>query len=198
MRRDGQSERRASFGSNASTPTPADRNADSVRYRIRRDGVRRCVRRNRTGSERLPHEYLATHTSATLLSPEFLKSRRRPLGIAYVPDVLCPVSLQRPRRRALDWRARTRRHDAACEGALSMTAWLISSPLDPAGEAGGRKRSIALRRKHEGSPAHAQFTAAKTLYAARGRLIPFNSNSPTGSTFTAFSTFISTLGLMRI
>ena len=40
-------------------------------------------------------------------------------------------------------------------------------------------------------------TAPTTLYAARGRLIPFNSNSPTGSTFTAFSTFVST-GLMRI
>ena len=37
-----------------------------------------------------------------------------------------------------------------------------------------------------------------TLYAARGRLIPFNSNSPTGSTLTAFSTFINTRGLMRI
>ena len=35
-----------------------------------------------------------------------------------------------------------------------------------------------------------------TLYAASG-LIPFNSNSPTGSTCTAFSTFIKTLGLMR-
>ena len=41
-------------------------------------------------------------------------------------------------------------------------------------------------------------TAPRTLYAARGRLIPFNSNSPTGSTFTAFSTFISTRGLIRI
>ena len=40
--------------------------------------------------------------------------------------------------------------------------------------------------------------AATTLYAASGRLIPFNSNSPTGSTVTAFSTFISTRGLMRI
>ena len=37
-----------------------------------------------------------------------------------------------------------------------------------------------------------------TLYAARGRLIPFNSNSPTGSTLTAFSTFINTRGLIRI
>jgi hypothetical protein len=26
------------------------------------------------------------------------------------------------------------------------------------------------------------------LYAANGRLMPFNSNAPTGSTFTAFST----------
>ena len=87
-------------GRNASTPTPANRNADSVRYRIRRDGVRRCVRRNRTGSERLAHEYLATHTSATLLSPEFLKPRRRPLGLAYVPDVLreaCSVLSSCPR-----------------------------------------------------------------------------------------------------
>jgi hypothetical protein len=40
--------------------------------------------------------------------------------------------------------------------------------------------------------------AATTLYAARGRLIPFNSNSPTCSTLTAFSTFINTRGLMRI
>jgi hypothetical protein len=40
--------------------------------------------------------------------------------------------------------------------------------------------------------------AAITLYAARGRLIPFSANSPTGSTFTAFSTFVSTRGLMRI
>ena len=39
---------------------------------------------------------------------------------------------------------------------------------------------------------------ATTLYAARGRLIPFNSNSPTGSTRTALSTFINTRGLMRI
>ena len=36
--------------------------------------------------------------------------------------------------------------------------------------------------------------AATTLYAARGRLIPFNSNSPTGSIFTAFSTFVKTRG----
>src|SRR5262249_776855 len=39
---------------------------------------------------------------------------------------------------------------------------------------------------------------ASTLYAARGRLMPFNSNSPTGSTFTTFSTFVSTRGLIRI
>ena len=37
-----------------------------------------------------------------------------------------------------------------------------------------------------------------TLYAAKGRLIPFNSKSLIGSTFTAFSTFINTRGLMRI
>ncbi len=40
--------------------------------------------------------------------------------------------------------------------------------------------------------------AVTTLYAARGRLIPFNANSPTGSTCTVFSTFVSTRGLMRI
>jgi hypothetical protein len=40
--------------------------------------------------------------------------------------------------------------------------------------------------------------AATSLYAARGRRIPFNSNSPTGSTFMASSTFVSTRGLMRI
>ena len=32
----------------------------------------------------------------------------------------------------------------------------------------------------------------------RGPLIPFNSNSPTGSTFASFSTFVSTRGLIRI
>ena len=39
-------------------------------------------------------------------------------------------------------------------------------------------------------PHSAYEAAAMTLYAARGRLIPFSSNSPTGSTFTAFSSFI--------
>jgi hypothetical protein len=39
---------------------------------------------------------------------------------------------------------------------------------------------------------------ATTLYAARGRLIPFNSNSPTGSTLTVFSTFVSTRALIKI
>jgi hypothetical protein len=70
--------------------------------------------------------------------------------------------------------------------------------IDHAGEASRSKWSTALGREHEGSPAHAQFTAARTLYAASGRLIPFNSNSPTASTFTSFSTFINTRGLMRI
>jgi hypothetical protein len=37
-----------------------------------------------------------------------------------------------------------------------------------------------------------------TLYAARGRPIPFNSNSPTGSTLTAFSTATSTRALTSI
>ena len=49
-----------------------------------------------------------------------------------------------------------------------------------------------------GQPQVSTDVAATTLYAARGRLIPFNSNSPTGSTFTAFSTFVSTRGLIKI
>jgi hypothetical protein len=44
----------------------------------------------------------------------------------------------------------------------------------------------------------AQVLDATTLQAAGGRLIPFNANSPAGSTFTAFSTLVSTRGLMRI
>jgi hypothetical protein len=40
--------------------------------------------------------------------------------------------------------------------------------------------------------------AAQHLLRAEGRLIPFNSNSPTGSTLTAFSTFVSTRGLKKI
>ena len=47
-------------------------------------------------------------------------------------------------------------------------------------------------------PPSAYEAAAITLYAARGRLIPFNSNSPTRSTFTTFSTFASTRGLIKI
>ena len=39
--------------------------------------------------------------------------------------------------------------------------------------------------------------AATTLYAASRRLTPFNSNSPTSSTSTAFSTFVSTRGLIK-
>ena len=39
-------------------------------------------------------------------------------------------------------------------------------------------------------PPSAYEVAAITLYAARGRLIPFNSNSPTGSAFTASSTLV--------
>ena len=44
---------------------------------------------------------------------------------------------------------------------------------------------------------HLADAAVRTLYAARGRRIPLNSNSPTGSTFTAFSTFVSTRGLIE-
>ena len=54
---------------------------------------------------------------------------------------------------------------------------------------GATHQSHAVTRTHSD-------TAATTLYAAKGRLIPFNSNSPTGSTFTAFSTFINTRGLI--
>src|ERR1700752_181945 len=48
------------------------------------------------------------------------------------------------------------------------------------------------------SPPRAYDTAATQLYPASGRLIPYNSNSPTGSTFTAFSTFVSPRGLIKI
>jgi hypothetical protein len=40
--------------------------------------------------------------------------------------------------------------------------------------------------------------APSTLYAARGRPIPISANSPTGSTVKAFSSAISTRGLIRI
>ena len=40
--------------------------------------------------------------------------------------------------------------------------------------------------------------AATTLWAAKGRRIPLSANSPTGSTTTAFSTFVSTRGLIKI
>jgi hypothetical protein len=56
--------------------------------------------------------------------------------------------------------------------------------------------AVTRGRACDQSPA--AYATATTLYAASGRLIPFNSNSPTGSTFTAFSTFVSTRGLMRI
>ena len=41
-------------------------------------------------------------------------------------------------------------------------------------------------------------TAPTTLLSRQGRLIPFNSSSPTASTVTAFSTFVSTRGLISI
>ena len=40
--------------------------------------------------------------------------------------------------------------------------------------------------------------AARTLWAAMGRRMPFSSNSPTGSTVTASSTAMRTRGLIRI
>ena len=49
-----------------------------------------------------------------------------------------------------------------------------------------------------GQPQVSTDVAATTLYAAKGRRIPLSANSPTGSTVTAFSTFVSTRGLMRI
>ena len=55
--------------------------------------------------------------------------------------------------------------------------------LDPSG---GGPRRTALQK--------CRYNPAITLYAASGRLIPFNSNSPAGSTGTAFSTFINTGG----
>jgi hypothetical protein len=58
--------------------------------------------------------------------------------------------------------------------------------------------SIALGRKLKGSLAYAQFTAATTLYAASGRLIPFNSGSRTGSTITKRLDFNGMLDLQAL
>ena len=63
--------------------------------------------------------------------------------------------------------------------------------------AGRGRESLPFGRRYHW-PQVSDDWAASTLHAASGRLIPFNSNSPTGATFTAFSTFISTLGLMGI
>ena len=63
------------------------------------------------------------------------------------------------------------------------------------------RRREALRTcpfKDQHRPQVSDDVAATTLYAASGRLIPFSTNSPTGSTFTTSSTFVSTRGLMRI
>ena len=54
------------------------------------------------------------------------------------------------------------------------------------------------RQEHRYVYSISRRTEPATLYAARGRLIPFNSNSLTGSTFTAFSTFVSTRGLQDL
>jgi hypothetical protein len=60
----------------------------------------------------------------------------------------------------------------------------------------GTRRRAIKRRLH---PSQILDDApATTLYAARGRLIPFNSNSPTDSTLTVFSTLVSTRGLISI
>jgi hypothetical protein len=76
------------------------------------------------------------------------------------------------------------------------------------------RRSVARRREHTqvtpgalrcrltAAPfrrSHASDDwAAITLHAASGRLIPLSANSPTRSTSTAFSIFVSTRGLIRI
>ena len=65
----------------------------------------------------------------------------------------------------------------------------VARRLGPSGEA-----TCVLPQRYSGS----RDKAPTMLYAARGRLIPFNSNSPTGSTLTAFPTFVSTRGLIRI
>src|SRR6478736_6801193 len=72
------------------------------------------------------------------------------------------------------------------------------SGLAQGGPAGAITGNLSERDREAGAPQACWDAAPTTLYAARGRLIPFNSNSPTGSTFTAFSTFINTRGLMRI
>jgi hypothetical protein len=72
----------------------------------------------------------------------------------------------------------------------------VAESLTKVPTAGHAKRLSVLFRCSLSQAVEA--TAPTTLYAASGRLIPFNSNSPTGSTFTASSTAISTRGLMRI
>jgi hypothetical protein len=82
---------------------------------------------------------LARTLRLTLFSPEFLEPRRRPLGIPHrVLDILVTLGkFAAPWCRALDWRARSRRHDAACEGVLSMTA----PPSSPARSCGRSRQS---------------------------------------------------------
>ena len=57
---------------------------------------------------------------------------------------------------------------------------------------------LSERRSTSSAPQACADAAPTTLYAASGRLIPLSTNSPTGSTVTAFSTFVSTRGLIRI
>ena len=72
--------------------------------------------------------------------------------------------------------ARRREHTQVTQGALRC-----------------RLTAAPFRRSH----ASDDWTAI-TLYAASGPLIPLSANSPTRSTSTAFSIFVSTRGLIRI
>ena len=84
-----------------------------------------------------------------------------------------------------------------CPASLFRSRWRHGAP---AADLGARPRCDEGEKRlvRKLGRCFRQAKASITLYAARGRLIPFNANSPTGSTFTAFSTFVSTRGLMRI
>jgi DNA-binding transcriptional LysR family regulator len=91
---------------------------------------------------------------------------------------------------------------AALEGVGVADYQMVSSPGRGArnyfsGLAQGGLTGTVSAATFLGSPQVCVDTAATTLYAASGRLMPFNSNSPTGSTFTAFSTFVSIRGWRR-
>ena len=134
--------------------------------------------------------------------PTIRGSRDRPTqsGTPSTPIARLPGRPASPRSPEPQWGPRNVSLLCAFEIA-PRTPWrdrLGTPRRPPSGLGGAFSRASSCSGDEAAWPdTHAEMVAS-TLYAARGRLMPLSVNSPTGSTVTAFSTFVSTRGLIKI